>query len=36
MINEFQTTALGCISAGAVYGRFWQRKADIRKISDVG
>jgi hypothetical protein len=23
-------------SAGALYGRFWQRKADIRKISDVG
>jgi hypothetical protein len=32
MINELQTTALGCISAGARYGRFW-RKADVRKAS---
>jgi hypothetical protein len=30
MINKFQTAALGCISAGARYDRFW-READIRR-----
>jgi hypothetical protein len=24
MINEFQTTALGCIFAGALYDRSWR------------
>jgi hypothetical protein len=32
MINEFQTTALGCISAGARYDHFWRNADDSPSI----
>jgi hypothetical protein len=34
MINELQTTALGCIAAGARYGRF-RREAVVHQDNDA-